>query len=365
VDIDELRRNWDEFGRRDPLWAILSEPGTQGGRWDLDAFLAAGEAEIDDAFERLDALGIEVKLGTALDFGCGVGRLTQALGRRFDRVHGVDIASTMIDEGRRINRLGARCEYHVNHAPDLGLFADATFDFVYTTLVLQHMEPRYIESYIGEFGRVLAPGGVAMFQVPSAPADERVEPLPTDAYAARVVPRVDRLTVEPGATLRLDVDVTNMSTVPWPENSSLRVGNHWRSRHRRMLVHDDGREPLLRALEPGETIGLTLIAVAPVRAGHYVLELDVVQERVAWFADRGSPVAHVPVRVTRSPVLRRRRREPEGTTGLLRPVMEIHGIPPERVADRCADAGLTLLDTSPSRRVQGWQDHQYVAGKAG
>ena len=364
MDIGELQRNWDEFGRTDPLWAILSQPGMQGGRWDLDEFLAAGEADIDDAMARLEALGVEVRRGVALDFGCGVGRLTQALGRAFERAHGVDIAPAMIEEGQRINRLGDRCEYHVNGEPNLRLFDDETFDFVYSTLVLQHMEPRYISAYLEEFGRVLAPGGVAMFQVPSAPAEEVVEPLADAAYSARLTPPVEQLSVQPGETIKLGVEVTNTSDAAWPEESSLRVGNHWRSRRGRLLVNDDGREPLLRPLAPGETVGVTLIAIAPTRPGRYVLELDVVQERVTWFADRGSPVTRVPVRVVRSPVspwLRRRGAEPAGTS--LRPVMEIHGVSPEAVADALARAGLTLLDTSPSQRVQGWHDHAYVARK--
>lgn len=364
MDIEDLQRNWDEFGRTDPLWAILSEPGKQGGRWDLDAFLAAGEADIDDAMARLDALGVEVRRGAALDFGCGVGRLTQALGRRFERAHGVDIAPAMIEEARRLNRLGEHCEYHVNGDPDLRLFDDGTFDFVYTTLVLQHMEPRYISAYLAEFGRVLAPGGVAMFQVPSAPAEQGVEPLADAAFSARLAPHVEELSMRPGETIKLGVDVTNTSDVAWPEDSSLRVGNHWRSRRGRMLVNDDGREPLLRPLAPGETVGVTLIAIAPTKPGRYVLELDLVQERVSWFADRGSPTTRVPVHVTRSRIAPWRRHPDAGREGAsLRPVMEIHGLSPDAVGDTCARAGLTIVDTSPSGRVQGWHDHSYVARK--
>jgi hypothetical protein len=30
-----LQRNWDTFGRLDPLWAILTDPRHKGNRWDL------------------------------------------------------------------------------------------------------------------------------------------------------------------------------------------------------------------------------------------------------------------------------------------------------------------------------------------
>ena len=39
----------------------------------------------------------------ALDFGCGVGRLTRALGTRFESALGVDISAGMIEQARRLN----------------------------------------------------------------------------------------------------------------------------------------------------------------------------------------------------------------------------------------------------------------------
>ena len=119
-------------------------------------------------FEHLAALGIEAKRGRALDFGCGVGRLTQALAERFDAVHGVDIAASMIDLAERHNRFGDRCKYHLNEKDELSLFADGSFDFVLTFICLQHMEPRYARRYLAEFARIVAPGGVLYFQLPAA-----------------------------------------------------------------------------------------------------------------------------------------------------------------------------------------------------
>ncbi|MET0447396.1 MAG: class I SAM-dependent methyltransferase, partial [Aeromicrobium sp.] len=103
----------------------------------------------------------------ALDFGCGAGRLTQALARRFDRADGVDIAASMIALAEEHNPDSSRAVFHLNERADLSLFEDASFDLVLSVVVLQHMNNSLKESYLREFFRVLRPGGVALFTVPS------------------------------------------------------------------------------------------------------------------------------------------------------------------------------------------------------
>jgi len=114
-------------------------------------------------------LRLEPKFGAALDFGCGVGRLSQALAQRFDLVHGVDISPAMIELAQQYNQFDERCRYHLNETDDLRLFENQTFDFIYSNITLQHMPPRYARAYIEEFLRLLAPGGVLIFQIPSTP----------------------------------------------------------------------------------------------------------------------------------------------------------------------------------------------------
>jgi 2-polyprenyl-3-methyl-5-hydroxy-6-metoxy-1,4-benzoquinol methylase len=168
MEIQELRRHWDGMGREDPLWAILTAPDKADGRWDPEEFFATGRRDVDSVLRQLDGLGIQAKRGRALDFGCGVGRLTQALAQHFDTVHGVDIASSMIDLAGRYNRFGERCTYHLNEKDDLSIFADGSFDFVLTLICLQHMEPRYSRRYLAEFARIVSPGGVLYFQLPAS-----------------------------------------------------------------------------------------------------------------------------------------------------------------------------------------------------
>jgi ubiquinone/menaquinone biosynthesis C-methylase UbiE len=115
----------------------------------------------------VESLGVPSKREKALDFGCGAGRLTQPLADHYREVVGVDIAASMIDLAGRHNRHPQRCRFLVNARDDLAMFEDDTFDLVYSNITLQHMEPRFSKRYIAEFVRVLRPGGLAIFQIPS------------------------------------------------------------------------------------------------------------------------------------------------------------------------------------------------------
>ena len=188
MDLKDVQENWNRFGETDPFWAVLAWPGMDDGRWDPEAFFATGREEIDAVMAYVDGLGLNIARDAALDFGCGVGRLTQALARHFDQVHGVDISETMIDIARKFNQYGHRCHYHLNQQDDLSLFDDDSFDFLYSNITLQHMPPRYARRYILEFLRVLKPGGLAVFQIPSRPrgvTQRLLQPLKPTAFWRR------------------------------------------------------------------------------------------------------------------------------------------------------------------------------------
>jgi len=164
------------------MWAVLTEPDRVGGRWDAEEFFATGREEIGRVMRLAEALGLPARRDDALDFGCGVGRLTQALADHFGTATGVDIAPSMLAAANRYNT-HANARFVRNEKPDLSVFDDASFDFVYSTIVLQHMPPEFSLGYVREFGRLLRPGGLAVFTLPTGPSDTLIGRL------YRVVPR--------------------------------------------------------------------------------------------------------------------------------------------------------------------------------
>lgn len=152
------------LGEEDPLWLVLTDPDKKGNRWTEAEFFATGRAEIAGIFDRLQAAGIRPLPGKALDFGCGVGRLTQALAAKFEAVDGVDISASMLRHAGKFNRLPGRVNYHLNVRPDLATFPSGQYDFICSMIALQHIPPRFQRGYIADFVRLLKPGGVAYFQ---------------------------------------------------------------------------------------------------------------------------------------------------------------------------------------------------------
>lgn len=408
MKLDQLKKNWERFAQSDPLWAILTVPDKRGGRWDTAEFFRSGEIEISCVLQAARDNGFEVRPGAALDFGCGVGRLTQALCSHFDRSYGVDIAPTMIAEASRYNRHRERCTYVHNERSDLQVFANNFFDFIYSNIVLQHMRPEYSHAYLREFLRVLAPGGLLVFQLPDRlrtrplPAAAASAPLPEAGFQAAISSTCTALDVVPGQSFAVSLVVRNGSGLTWPGlgrsdgSYQLFVGNHWLTADQSMLVYDDGRSALPHDVAPGLSFETLLACTAPERSGEYLLEIDMGQEKVTWFKDRGSPTLQLTVRVlgregtaTRNPspiacvplshryprlhaTARRTHLLPmwrwlkakivatRNGTSPRAPVMEMYGTPQQSVCDLLVRAGGRVLRVEDDNCAgPNWVGHRY------
>lgn len=312
--LGALKRHWERLGRRDPLWAVLTDLDARGSGRDVERFFQSGVDEIGAVLGAVERSGVVVPRRRALDFGCGVGRLTQAMAGHFERCDGVDISTSMLRLAAQHNRHADRCVYHLNVSSDLSMFEDAAFSFVYSTLVLQHMEPRYSREYIRELLRVLAPDGVLVFQLPShrtatepsrgAALSANAGPLPPAACRADIAIDQPALALRAGELATLKVSVENRSHALWPAlpdprgRYRINLANHWLANDGALLQRDDSRCPLPYDLSAGSRSELLLGVTAPAFDGDYLLELDLVQENVGWFAQHGSPTRRIPCTVS-------------------------------------------------------------------
>jgi len=143
------------------------------------------------------------------------------------------------------------------------------------------------------------------------PQSKEARALPDDGFKALITLPGAPVKLRAGQQERVQVRVRNASEVFWwarggEQNDRsdnkfyLAAGNRWFKADGTTLVTDmDGRHGLLKDLKPGEEDEVPLLVTAPKAPGEYVLEVDLVQEQVAWFSDKGSQTARTKVTVVR------------------------------------------------------------------
>ena len=161
---DRERQTWDELADMDPFWTALTM-GRKPYGWNTDDFFATGVTELAEILAVADRNGVGRNRGWALDFGCGPGRITRAAAALFDMSVGVDISERMIEHAQELNASCKNCRFETIDGRSLP-HESGTFDFVFSTKVLQHMTRQQIRRILPELARVLAPDGLLVVQLP-------------------------------------------------------------------------------------------------------------------------------------------------------------------------------------------------------
>lgn len=184
---------WAGQGSSDPWWAVdtqLPHSGVEVPMSTMMKFYTSGVDWVKDMDGHLKkAFGSSWSAqGTALDLGCGLGRMSfglKALG--YSKVVCVDQAQTMLDGARKVLtdkakaghiccQLGLSCCQtmldgaidFVQSGPDLLCkVPPSSVDFVHSVITLQHMKPMLQVSYIEQLCDTLKVGGTGYFQIPT------------------------------------------------------------------------------------------------------------------------------------------------------------------------------------------------------
>jgi hypothetical protein len=143
---------------------------------------------------------------------------------------------------------------------------------------------------------------------PGAARGHRVGALPPSTYRTRYA-ALAPLSLPAGASATIAVSVENASRIVWEasRDSGIYLGNHWLTEDGEVVVWGDGRVPI-RRVALRETVSIPLSVRAPAQPGDYLLEIDLVEEGVTWFKDKGAPALYVNVRVTGNAEAPKRRR---------------------------------------------------------
>lgn len=165
--VDQMRADWNARAAEDANYYVAF------GRRDQDeeGFDATGEEIVHGLKWEMRRLPEgNPRARRALEIGCGPGRLLKPMSQLFGEIHGVDISDQMVERARGRLRAIPHAHVHVALRSNLEMFADESFDFVYSYAVFQHIPSRdVVLGYLKEARRVLKTGGLLRCQINGLP----------------------------------------------------------------------------------------------------------------------------------------------------------------------------------------------------
>lgn len=159
-------RQWEALARSEPYHSVLTADEYRSASWDATArerFFQSGEDTLNRILQHVPERG--ERFEDALDFGCGVGRVTLALARRSRRVTAVDVAPTMLAL-TRAHAEEAGLPHVVTLSPEELLKGRDSFDLVTSFLVFQHIPPGRGIALLRELLARVRPGGSVALHFP-------------------------------------------------------------------------------------------------------------------------------------------------------------------------------------------------------
>lgn len=159
---ERMKKDWNERAQQDAKHYILCGKTD----WSDTEFFQMGERDIATFVDPYIAKHADLSREKAVDIGCGLGRLTIPLSRRFKQVIGVDVSEKMVGQAREKWAGRAGVSFVANNGVDLGVVTSSSVNFVFSYIVLQHIpDPEITYGYLRDIGRILRKGGRFLLQM--------------------------------------------------------------------------------------------------------------------------------------------------------------------------------------------------------
>ena len=165
---------WEHFGREDPYYGVLTNDAFTKDKIDdaaRDVFFQSGEDYVDFILSVVrDHLDPTYEPTRALDFGCGVGRVTLALARRTSEAVGVDVSAGMIDEAVVNASESKLSNVRFAISDDRLSQVGGTFDLINSCIVFQHIATKRGVRFLRRLLDCLRDDGIGVIQMTYANA---------------------------------------------------------------------------------------------------------------------------------------------------------------------------------------------------
>ena len=161
---------WGAIGREAPHWSVLTHARYLPAEIEQnrEEFYAGGERDAVLVTNLLHQHAIPLqRIARVLEFGCGVGRVTFPLARRFPEVIGCDVSAAHLEVAgtEAAARGSGNISWHQSTV-DKPL-PDLDYDLLFSRIVLQHNPPPVMAWLLRQAFARLRPGGIAIFQLPT------------------------------------------------------------------------------------------------------------------------------------------------------------------------------------------------------
>lgn len=168
--LQRVKAQWEHLGACEPYWSVLTHDQFKLDRLDeahLRDFYHTGLKPVRQLERLLDTFEIVLPDKTALDFGCGVGRVSLHLLERGYRTTGIDISpGNLAIAEQRCREYGSRFQPRRLSDPD-DIDRLEPVSLMLSVLTLQHNPPPIQRQLLAKLLARLKPGGVAFFQLPT------------------------------------------------------------------------------------------------------------------------------------------------------------------------------------------------------
>ena len=158
------------LGLEKPHWSVLSSDAflPESIEQSRHSFYASGAHDATRVVMALERHGHTPGMHPrVVEYGCGVGRVSVHLASRFRFLTAIDISEShlaLAAETARDTKV-ANVRFELARAPNFGM--TEPFDLWFSHIVLQHNPPPVIALLLRRALSMLAPGGIAMFQLPT------------------------------------------------------------------------------------------------------------------------------------------------------------------------------------------------------
>jgi SAM-dependent methyltransferase len=193
---------WEEWGKRDPYFAVITDPRYRRTALDdraLEEFFATGQGHVDYLLSTIrKTIHPTFAPQSVVEFGCGVGRLLVPFASIAADIVGLDVSDAMLQEARRnCDKFGVQNVRLIKSDDQLSCLT-GSFDLLHSCIVFQHIPFERGHIIFSRLMQFLRPGGVAAVHFlysnampTSVPTADRAEPAQEDSSPLVPIPDSD------------------------------------------------------------------------------------------------------------------------------------------------------------------------------